>query len=63
MQCVRARSGRSLAMGRIDWRVAYLAMEGKADQLGIKVGDDDVTQFLKQITGDSLTREAFKNLE
>src|SRR5262249_10584165 len=49
-----------LAQAGIDWRLAFFALEGKADQLGVKVTDDDVTQFLKQISGDTLTRETFK---
>ena len=43
-----------------DWRLAYFALEGKADRVGIKVTDDDVTQFLTQSTGGTLTRESFK---
>jgi hypothetical protein len=49
-----------LHQGGYDWRLAYFALEGKADRIGIKVTDDDVTQFLRQATGGTLNREAFK---
>src|SRR5687767_8071078 len=35
----------------IEWPFAFVALEGKADRMGIQVTDDDVTQFLTQITG------------
>jgi hypothetical protein len=38
----------------------FYAFEGKADRLGIKITDEDVTQFLKKVTGDALTRDQFK---
>jgi hypothetical protein len=52
---------RMMGMQGIDWRFPYLALEGKADQLGIKVSDEDVTEFLKQITGNALGRQEFRD--
>jgi hypothetical protein len=49
-----------LQSANIEWPFAFLALEGKADRLGIQVTDDDVTQFLTQITGGKLTRDQFK---
>jgi len=51
---------RSLPRYGVPWQLAYFAMEGKADRLGIRVSDEDVTQFLTQITGNALNRETFK---